>query len=188
MTRACADCQLCCRLLPVRGLRKVAGQKCQHQKFGKGCKVYHKPGMPPECAMWNCRWLVNDDTNDLPRPDRSHYVLDIMPDHVTLEDNETKQRTNVQVVQIWIDPAHPDAHRDPRLRAYLSRRAEQGIAAILRYDSHRATLLFAPSMFSGTPPDGWLQPDGWVEVPHNSPNVKSEPTHTLRDTMKALSR
>ena len=135
MIRQCGDCQLCCKLLPVPPLEKKAGQRCRHQKFGKGCAVYHKAGMPMECSIWNCRWLVNDDTADLPRPDRSHYVIDITPDHITLQDNETKATTAIQVVQIWIDPKHPLAHRDPALRAYLLRRGEQGIAALVRYDN-----------------------------------------------------
>src|SRR2546423_255596 len=110
MTRACGDCQLCCRLLPVKGiLNKPAGARCKHQKFGKGCMVYHRPGMPPECAIWNCRWLVNDDTADLPRPDRAHYVIDLIPDYVTLVNDETGEKQNVEVVQVWIDPKHPAA-------------------------------------------------------------------------------
>ena len=76
MTRQCGDCQLCCKLLPVPPLEKKAGQRCQHQKFGKGCTVYHsRAGMPMECSIWNCRWLVNDDADELSRPDRVHYVI-----------------------------------------------------------------------------------------------------------------
>ena len=188
MRRECGDCQLCCKLLPVPPLGKKAGEKCKHQKFGKGCAVYHKPGMPRDCMWWNCRWLVNDDTADLSRPDRSHYVIDISPDHVTLQDNETKKTFAVQVVQIWIDPKYPDAHRDPALRAYLLRRGEQGIAALVRYDNRRAVSVFPPNMIGGdgTAPEGWLQADGWIEVPYDSPNVKVEHDHSLADTVRAL--
>jgi hypothetical protein len=175
-------------LLPVPPLGKKAGQKCEHQKFGKGCTVYHTRAMPPECGLWNCRWLVNDDTDDLSRPDRSHYVIDIMPDHITLQDNETGQCHVRQVVQIWIDPRYPDAHRDPALRAYLLRRGEDGIAALVRYDNRRAVTLIPPNMIGeGTPPAGWLH-DGWVEVPHDDPHAKLEPTHSFAETVKALSR
>src|SRR4051812_46218248 len=99
--RQCGDCQLCCKLLPVPPLRKGAGEKCKHQKFGKGCTVYHTQAMPPECGFWNCRWLVGDDTADMPRPDRAHYVIDIMPDFVTVTDNVTGATQKIQVVQIW---------------------------------------------------------------------------------------
>jgi hypothetical protein len=188
MTRQCGDCQLCCRLLPVPPLGKKANERCEHQKFGKGCAIYLKRRMPMECRLWNCRWLVNDDTADLSRPDRSHYVIDIMPDHISLEDNDTKARIEVQVVQIWLDPSHPEAHRDPQLRAYLLRRAEQGIAALVRINSRQAIILFAPSMVSGEPPANWLRADGWIEVPYDAPNVKFEPTHSILDTARALSK
>jgi len=62
--------------------------------------------MPPECAIWNCRWLVNDDTADLPRPDRAHYVIDLMPDFITIRNDETGENQHIQVVQVSIDPKH----------------------------------------------------------------------------------
>ena len=49
-------------------------------------------------------------------------------------------------MQVWVDPLYPDAHRDPALRAYLLRRGEQGIAAIIRYSSSRGFVLFPPNM------------------------------------------
>ena len=114
--RQCGDCQLCCKLLPVKSLAKLAGQRCSHQRHHKGCAVYKQLGrVSPECKLWNCRWLVEDDTEGLSRPDRSHYVIDLMPDFVTLRDDATGQANHVQVVQIWVDPKHPDAHRDPAL-------------------------------------------------------------------------
>jgi hypothetical protein len=187
MKRQCGDCQLCCKLLPVPPLGKKANERCQHQKFGKGCAVYHKAGMPPECGIWNCRWLVNDDTADLSRPDRSHYVIDIVPDHITMQDNETGEQRHIQVVQVWVDPKYPLAYRDPALRAYLLRRGEQGIAALVRYDNKRAVTLIPPNMIGdGIAPAGWLQADGWVEVPENSPNAKREGDHSLIDTVRAL--
>jgi hypothetical protein len=51
----------------------------------------------------------------------------------------------------------------------------------------RPIILFAPSMAGGTPPANWLRPDGWIEVPYDAPNVKVEPQHSMRDTVKALS-
>lgn len=140
--RQCGDCQLCCRLLPVRShlLDKEANQRCPHQKFKVGCSVYRGPSMPTECGLWNCRWLVNDDTADLSRPDRSHYVVDIMPDFITANGS------SVQVVQIWNDPRYPDAHRDPALRRYLERRALEGKVGLVRYNAKDAFTLLAPSL------------------------------------------
>jgi hypothetical protein len=146
MNRQCGDCQLCCKLLPVPPLDKKGGERCRYQKHGKGCTVYHRPGFPPECGFWSCRWLVADDTAELSRPDRSHYVIDLMPDFISILNNETGERQNVQVVQVWIDPSYPDAHHDPALRRYLERRAQENTAAIVRKNSKDAVLLFAPAM------------------------------------------
>jgi hypothetical protein len=146
MMRQCGDCQLCCRLLPVRELDKRANTKCQHQTFAKGCGVYHKPGMPPSCAIWNCRWLVNNDTAKMSRPDRSHYVIDIMPDYIQLVPDGGAEPVIVEVVQVWCDPHHPDAHRDPDLRAYLERRGQESIAALVRYSSSAGFVIIPPAM------------------------------------------
>ncbi|NEI52697.1 hypothetical protein GR217_34325 [Rhizobium leguminosarum] len=71
-----------------------------------------------------------------------------MPDFVTLTyDNEAPRR--VPVLQIWIDPKYPDAHRDPALRAFVELHGErEGMAAIVRYDNANAFVLFPPSMAS----------------------------------------
>lgn len=170
--RQCGDCQLCCRLLPVRSLAKLAGQRCSHQRHHKGCAVYAKlMRVAPECRLWSCRWLVNDDAADLRRPDRSHYVIDIMPDYVTLEDEEGK-RTPMEVVQIWIDPSYPDAHRDPALRAWLDR---QGNAGLVRYDDQRALVIVPPSASN----DGQ-----WHE---RASNRNLEPPHSVAEVVRALS-
>jgi hypothetical protein len=172
--RQCGDCQLCCRLLPVPPLEKAAGTSCQFQKFHKGCTVYDTPRMPGECSLWNCRWLVNDDTADLSRPDRSHVVIDVMPDFITISRDETGEKQNIQVVQIWIDPRYPDAHRDPALRRWMSRRAEEGKAAIIRYNAYDAIVIFAPP----------LAPDGqWHEIKTGMQSVK---THTFDEVLQAL--
>ena len=171
--RKCSGCSLCCKLLPVRELGKGAGERCQHQKFKKGCTVYGRPSMPPSCRLWNCRWLVNNDTADLPRPDRAHYVIDIMPDFVTVRDNATGAMRPVEVVQIWCDPAFRDAWREPHLLAFLERRGREGIAALVRFGSKSDAIgVFPPSMSD----------DGkWHEV-HNG---VAGPEHTVLDFLRA---
>jgi hypothetical protein len=171
--RNCGDCQLCCRLLPVPPLLKKAGQRCKHQKFGVGCAVYGTARMPPECRLWSCRWLVSDDTGDVPRPDRCHYVIDVMPDFVTCRDNETGEEVSVQVVQVWCDPRHRDAHRDPHLRRYLYRRGEEGIGAIIRFDSQDAIAVMPPQLCA----------DGeWHEVSGQSLGR----THSFGEVLRAV--
>jgi hypothetical protein len=150
--RRCGDCQLCCKLLPVADLGKPAGQRCKFQRALKGCTVYHQPrkGFPPSCALWNCAWLGGgDDTANLSRPDRVHYVIDIMPDFVTLKPHDDSEPTVLPVIQVWVDPAFPEAHRDPGLRAYIQARGEkEGCAALIRSSASDAFLLAPPSVSS----------------------------------------
>jgi len=200
-TRHCGDCQLCCKLLPIANVGenhqdtidamvlagmaayaeftgmmpdfdKPAGCKCPHQKYGKGCTVYRN--RPLGCRIWNCAWLGGADTQDQMRPDRSHVVIDIMPDFVTLTDKETGARNNVEVVQIWLDPKFPDAHRDPHLRAYLARRAEEGKYALIRTGPGKGFLLWAPSL---------SRTGRWEEL-HTS--VKADRQHSASEIVAAL--
>src|SRR5258707_183047 len=133
LTRQCGDCTLCCKLLPVRSIGKLDGQRCKHQRH-TGCKIYHQPGFPRECLNWNCRWLVND-AGDTARPDRSHIVIDIMPDYVRVKPNEGDDFEPVEVVQCWIDPKYPDAHEDPKFRAFAEVHARAGRIMMVRYSS-----------------------------------------------------
>lgn len=171
--RECGDCQLCCRLLPVPPLSKLAGQRCIHQKFRKGCAVHHTAKMPLECGLWNCRWLVNDDAADLPRPDRAHYVIDLAPDFITAQNNETGEVQHIQVVQIWCDPKYPDAHRDPALRRWIFRRAQDGIATIIRFNARDALTIFAPPLDIN---------DEWHEIG----GTATERSHTMTEIASAL--
>ena len=175
MTRQCGDCQLCCKLLPVKSLAKLAGQRCSHQKHHKGCAVYKQLGrVSPECRLWSCRWLVEENgTEGLSRPDRSHIVIDLMPDYVTLQNAETGEEQHVQVLQIWIDPKHRDAHRDPAFRAYLERQAAHGIAALVRWSNTDGMAIFAPALSDDRQ---------WHEVM----NGLEGPEHSVEDKFKAL--
>lgn len=171
MKRACGDCQLCCKLLPVRSLGKGAGERCKHQRHHKGCAIYTKlHQIAPECRLWNCRWLLNDDAGELARPDRSHYVIDVMPEYVTVEEPDGGPTHKFRVVQVWVDPKHPDAHRDPALRDWLERR--QGWAMLVRYSGHDGFVVFPPN----------LAADGqWHEVMSNHP---AEVNHTAADLVR----
>jgi hypothetical protein len=142
--RQCGDCQLCCKLLPTKEISKPANTRCKHQRHGKGCAIYAK--RPFSCMVWNCRWLNNDDTADLSRPDRTHYVIDVIPDYITMQYDDG-QSFDIPVLQIWVDPNFPDAHRDPHLRAYLARRGEkERMAAMIRYNSSEGFVLFPPAL------------------------------------------
>src|SRR5215467_11196837 len=151
MNRRCGDCQLCCVLLAVRdnlvNVIKDAGVKCRHQSYAKGCKVYHKPGFPLACGVWSCLWLTDPDTAEMHRPDRTGYVLDALPDIVSFENGDTGEKVEITCLQVWIDPARPDAWRDPALLRYGEKlAAEGGIAMLLRYSATHAVLAVAPIM------------------------------------------
>jgi hypothetical protein len=169
-TRRCGDCQLCCKLLPMPELKKAAGQRCRYQRAGKGCTIY--PRRPPQCQLWSCRWLVQpEDTADLLRPDRSHYVFDLVPDYITA--TEDGERQNIEVVQVWVDPDYPDAHRDPALREYLAKLGERGIMALIRYSAMDGFTLVPPAM---------MQDRQW----HESHTGMKETEHTAADRAAVL--
>lgn len=174
--RQCGDCQLCCRLLPVHShlLNKDANERCRHQKFGVGCKVHNTARMPFECGIWNCRWLVNDDTADIQRPDRSHFVIDIMPDFVKARDNITGEITNVEVVQIWVDPKHRDAWKVQPLRDFIVRRSKEFKAVLIRYSAVEAITILA------NPDTGEVREVAGTSI--------GEKTHSAREIVLALTQ
>lgn len=138
--RACGGCKSCCTWVPVeRPLNKPAMTKCQHLKH-KGCSIY--ANRPDVCRYWSCRWLFDETAKDMRRPDHAGYLIDSMLDTIIADGVE------VQVAQIWIDPARPDAHRDPALRAWLR---FKHLPAIVRSGGNEA-MLIAPA------PDGeWIE-------------------------------
>jgi hypothetical protein len=156
--------------LPVGSVHKLAGEKCKHQKFGKGCAVYANLWrVAPECKLWSCAWLIGNDTADLSRPDRSHYVIDPMPEFVTVNDGNGP--TPVSVVQVWCDPDYPDAHRDPALRTWLEKR---NMPALVRFDNKRGVVIFPPS---------YMAHGEWTEK-HS--NLNAEAAHTFEQVMQTL--
>jgi hypothetical protein len=151
--RTCGTCTLCCKLLPVKELAKPAGVRCTYQRTGKGCAIHNGASYPDACRLWNCNWLIDPLTADLSRPDRSHYVIDMMPDFVTIRSHASGEEIYISVLQIWCDPKHPDAHRDPQLRRYLD---EGGHIALVRYNSRDGFAIFPPSRTGG----GWFEQSG----------------------------
>lgn len=143
--RKCGACQLCCKLLPMSEMGKPANVRCRHQRFKIGCTIY--ANRPTQCRYWSCRWLLGNDTADIPRPDRAHYVIDPIPDFVRMVNNETGElQVNIEVVQVWLDPDYPDAHEDPALRRYILRRATEGTATLIRLNGGDAFAIFAPPL------------------------------------------
>jgi hypothetical protein len=174
MDRRCGECTLCCTLLPVVTLEKLAGERCRHQR-GLGCSVYHKPGFPGECGLWNCRWLIDDSTAALARPDQSHYVIDIVPDFVTATPADGGDPIRQPVLQVWIDPRFPDAHRDPAFRAWVVA-TEPRCAVLCRFNERDALFLIPPHMSST---------GDWEEVGGNRMRI-GDHSHGAEETAAAL--
>jgi hypothetical protein len=126
----------------LEDFHKPAGLKCPHQHFG-GCRVYEK--RPMGCRLWSCRWLVGEDTQELRRPDRVGYVIDLVQDYITIEYEGTA--TKIDVVQIWIDPKRKDDWRkDDQLWEFMARRGKENMATVLRYNSRDVRIIFPPVM------------------------------------------
>jgi hypothetical protein len=154
--RRCGDCQLCCRLLPIKDghlidgrptpgfFHKPANTKCKHQKFGVGCAIYSR--RPFACQAFSCRWLTNEDTADQQRPDRAHCVIDPMPDAIEIMDNDTGIQSSIQVLQIWVDPRHRYAYREEPMRSYIERQGKQGLASLIRWSSSEGVVVFPASI------------------------------------------
>ena len=170
--RQCNECTLCCRLLPVKEFKKLANQRCTHQR-AKGCAVHERPDYPVSCRLWSCMWLTGADTEHLPRPDRAHYVIDPTPDFVEFGYSDGSLPVRLLVVQVWVDPKHPQAHEDPALRAWLERRAQRNEqAALIRYSGKDAFLLIPPA----------LTRDGTWRVMHGTGTVE----HTAREKLETV--
>lgn len=206
--RECGECQLCCKLLPIEaraqdrvaavvdqmidagfarprdfiGMRpdfdKPAGVPCKFQRHHKGCTIYRQ--RPFGCRTWNCRWLVENDMADMRRPDRCHYVIDLVPDVVKLEPHDGSEPMTIEVVCVWVDPRFRDARHDPALREYMLRRAQEGIATLIRFDNVQAVAVFPPPIMG----DEWhemadgrvmhrdghdLNPENWTPGAGGSP-------------------
>jgi hypothetical protein len=171
--RVCGQCQLCCKLLPVPGppLFKLAGVKCRHQKHGKGCMIY--ASRPTACRVFACRWLADRETAGMPRPDRAHYVIDVASDYVEAVEEATGKRTRIGVVQVWIDPAYPDAYRTPELTAYMLHIATTyRMATIIRQNSREAFTVFPPPLSS----DGQ-----WHEITGNIVTRDADDAQIMQD-------
>jgi len=157
--RSCGSCKLCCTLLPVdlANRKKPANEKCENL-CSKGCSIYDN--RPDPCRYFNCRWLFDDRTGNLRRPDKVGYVIDPMLDGITANGNP------VNVIQVWVDPKKRDSHRDPALRDYLSEMAEiYGFPAIIRWSSTDAMFLAAPSLTEGKE---------WMEISGEQMTMRTE--------------
>jgi len=137
--RRCGDCTLCCTLVPIKSMRKPAGVKCQHQCH-KGCRIYDR--RPLDCQLWSCGWLLGMDTEDMRRPDRVGYVIDLLPEMIHITPRGGTASIAVPAMQVWADPRRPDDwRRDNHLIDYIERRGWEGCATIIRHSAAYGTVI-----------------------------------------------
>jgi hypothetical protein len=106
--RACGPCSLCCTLLRVDELAKLAGTPCVHQRPGHpegGCAIH--PMRPAVCRRYRCLWLRGSlEAGD--RPDLLGAVLDLA--------------SRGGFPELVVHEAEPgSAQRSPRLREIVER-------------------------------------------------------------------
>lgn len=165
--RQCGECTLCCVVMPVSEIGKKANVRCSHLRSilhaggGVGCSIYHN--RPPGCRRFSCVWLRGADIGR--RPDQSHLVVDPSVDFVETSNDDTGERTKILVIQVWIDPAFPLAHRDTDFRKWLR---STGRPALIRSSSNQALFLV-------------YQENKWFEI--ESKNATGQ--HTPEEIMEA---
>ena len=93
------------------------------------------------------------------------------PDDFVRADDGDGNIVEVPVVQVWVDPDFPDAHRDPALREWLDR---TGQVALIRYSSGDGFCLFPPSRMAN---------HEWLEKRSNN---DQGPTHSFAEVMRVL--
>jgi len=150
MKRQCGGCTLCCRLMPIPPLNKLANVKCEFARHGKGCTVHDTAQQPNACKVWHCRWLLNDDAEKLSRPDRAHYVIDMLPDEINIINQETGEKKRWMAIQVWVDPKFPEAWQEDReFYEWVKRKADNGFPTLLRIndgENRQGIGLLAPSI------------------------------------------
>lgn len=99
--RRCGPCSLCCTVLRVDELGKLAGTDCAKLRAGGGCGIH--PSRPGICRAYRCAWLEGR-FGEADRPDRLDALVDFAPRGGALE--------------LVIVEAHPGAfERSQRLKA-----------------------------------------------------------------------
>ena len=163
--RACGACLLCCKVLPVRDIEKPANKWCRHAQIGAGCKIY--ANLPTSCRVWSCLWVLDKTMPEELQPSRSHVIFDHMTDVVAAVDEQGRMERR-RVIQLWVDPSHPAAHRAPAVRNVISKIGESfAMPTLARIGDSKGVLIAPPSM---TPDGQWFEKVSVLGNPY-SPQV-----------------
>jgi hypothetical protein len=74
-SRECGSCSLCCRVLRVDEIGKLAGEPCPQLRPEGGCGIY--PRRPRICSAYRCLWL-RGGLEEADRPDHLGAVVDVL--------------------------------------------------------------------------------------------------------------
>jgi hypothetical protein len=97
---------------------------------------------------------------ELKRPDKTGYCIDPMIDRVVSSDGDI-----IVVIQVWVDPKRPNAHRDPALRAYLADMWQRfNLFAIVRFGNDGGFMLVPPNADDNTE---WLEIESHMHSPED---------------------
>jgi Fe-S-cluster containining protein len=107
--RSCGSCSLCCKLYPVRELRKPAGQWCVHTVRGGGCADH--ANRPRTCRQFFCSWLLDATLGPAWKPETARFVL--APDPLR------------QALTVMVDPGMPLAWKRAPYYAGLKQLSER---------------------------------------------------------------
>jgi Fe-S-cluster containining protein len=140
--RSCGTCSLCCKLYPVRELRKPAGQWCVHTVRGGGCAVH--ANHPRTCQKFFCSWLLDATLGPEWKPETARFVL--APDPL------------YQALTVTVDPGMPLAwKRAPyyaRLRQFSERLFTENRRLLVDLRGQITVVLPDRDVLLGVPPPG----------------------------------
>jgi hypothetical protein len=137
----------------ARSLSRQASRKAMLSRAHRqGSSIYSK--RHNDCRAWSCRWKATRR----PAACRAPTARTIRSTVSTTTSPRTIPRqTNAKVgaYQVWVDPAFPDAHRAPELRAWVEKQnAKHGCVFVIRYSARAGFTLIPPTLSDG---HGWLE-------------------------------
>lgn len=119
----CGACNKCCLLLGVPDIKKPAHMLCWHTGLHGGCAVHKEKGSDPTlqaCAQFRCMWLESQDLEE-----EKQFPRSMRPDQCFVMFGPSKSPDDT-LLFVHVDPARPDAWKEPAIQNYLAGVLERG--------------------------------------------------------------